>query len=169
MDKRVGVFIDVGNQFYCINKKWEGRKLDYEKYKNKISSYGTIVRAFAYGTQIEGAASKFISCLHHLGFEPKYKTVEKNNWYSWDVGMAVDMVRICEKIDVAIIGNSSKSIAEAISFLKEKGIKVIVIACGISKDVKEACDQWVETEEELLEELKITGNETETETETVNE
>ena len=155
MANRVAVFVDVGNQFYCINKKWEGRKLNYEEYKKRATTFGNIVRAFAYGTQIEGAASKFISCLYHLGFEPQYKTVEKNNWYSWDVGMAMDMVRMCEKIDVAIIGNSSRTIAPAISYLREKGIRVIVVGCGISKEVKDACDQWVEITEEMLEENVI--------------
>ena len=151
MANRVAVFVDVGNQFYCINKKWEGRKLNYEEYKKRAATFGSVVRAFAYGTQIEGAASKFISCLYHLGFEPQYKTVEKNNWYSWDVGMAMDMVRMCDKIDVAIVGNSSRTISPAVAYLKEKGIKVVVIGCGISKDVKDVCDQWVEINEDMLE------------------
>ena len=149
--KRIGVFIDVGNQFYCINKKWEGRKLNYETYKVKATEYGNIVRSFAYGTQVDEAASKFISCLHHLGFESRYKSVEKNKWYSWDVGISIDMVRLSEKIDIAIIGNSNKSIVPALLYLKEKGIRVIVMACGISKEVKEACDQWIEINEDMLE------------------
>ena len=148
---RVGVFVDVGNQFFTINKKWEGRKLDYEAYKAKASTFGTVVRAFAYGTQIENSAAKFIACLHHFGYEPQYKSIERNNWYSWDVGMAMDMVRVSDKIDVAVVGSSSRSIAPALQYLREKGIRVVVLGCGINKDVKEACDQWIEITEEMLE------------------
>jgi len=151
MDKKVAVFIDVSNQFYTINKKWEGRKLDYSKYKRKCEEYGTILRAFAYGTQIEGTASKFISCLFHIDFEPKYETVEKNNWYVWDVGMAMDMVRMSDKVDTVIIGSSANTMTHVISYLKEKGIRVIVMGCGLSRKIKDSCDQYIEITEDYLE------------------
>ena len=154
MDKKIAVFIDVSNQFYCINKKWEGKTLDYDKYKKTAEEDGDIVRAFAYGTQVEGAASKFISCLFHLDYEPKYETVEKNNWYSWDVGMAMDMVRMSDKVDTIIIGNSNNTMTHVINYLKEKGIRVIAIGCGLSKKVKDSCDQWIEINEDYLENEK---------------
>jgi len=151
MANRVAVFIDVGNQFYCINKKWEGRKLNYETYKDKVANYGEIVRAFAYGTQVEGAAKNFISCLYHLGYETNYKDIEKNTWYSWTAGMFVDMVQMAERIDTMIIGTSDKSIAPAIKHLKNLGIRTVVMACGIPREIREACDQWVEISEDMLE------------------
>lgn len=168
MANRVGIFIDVGNQFYCINKKWEGRKLNYEEYKKKAGSFGVVARAFAYGTQVENAATKFISCLHHLGFEPNYKTVEKNSWYSWDVGMSMDMVRLCDKVDTIIVGNSNRTIAPALAYMRDKGIRVVVIACGINKEVKEACDQWLEISETMLEEITQEEEKTEENTEAVS-
>lgn len=154
MSNRVSVFIDVGNQFYCINKKWAGRKLNYEKYLEKARTFGGIGRAFAYGTQVDDTAAKFITALHHLGFEPQYKQVEKNVWYSWNVGMAMDIVRLItnDKTDTIIIGNSDRSIAPVISWAKEKGVRVIIVACGINKELKTACDRWIEIDESMLEE-----------------
>jgi uncharacterized protein (TIGR00288 family) len=153
MSSRVSVFVDVGNQFYCINKKWPGRKLNYEKYLEKTKTFGTLGRAFAYGTQVDDTAAKFITALHHLGFEPQYKQVEKNVWYSWNVGMAMDIVRLVtnNKTDTIIIGNSDRSLSPVISWAKEKGVRVIVIACGINKELKLSCDRWVEIDEAMLE------------------
>lgn len=153
MVSKVCVFVDVGNQFYCINKKWPGRKLNYEIYMGKCTQFGEIARAFAYGTQVENSASKFISCLHHIGYEPNYRTVEKNSWYSWDVGISIDIVRQVahDKCDVIIIGNSNRTIVPVIMWAKERGVRVIIMACGINVEVREACDQWIEIKDDMLE------------------
>ena len=153
MSNRVGVFIDVGNQFYCINKKWPSRKLNYEKYLTQTKTFGTIARAFAYGTQVNNTASRFIVALHHLGYEPQYKQVEKKVWYSWCVGIAMDIVRLVinNKVDTIIIGSSDRSIAPVISWAKEQGIQVIVMGCGINKELKTVCDRWIEINDSMLE------------------
>ena len=152
---RVGVFVDVASCYYNINKKWPGRKLNYERYLSNAQELGTDSgRAIAYGTQIEDGARRFISCLNLLGYEPKYKTVEKNQWYSWDVGMAIDMVRNHESLDVIVIGNSNRHMVPIIEFLQEKGCKVIIMACGIPRELRECCFKWVEITDNMLEEIK---------------
>lgn len=151
---KVGIFVDVSNCFYNINKRWPDRKLNYDCYiKQALRTSGQVEasRAIAYGTQVEDTARKFISCLNILGFEPKYKTIEKGQWYSWDVGIAVDMIRNCENLDTIILGNSSRHMVPVVQFLQEKGVKVIVIACGIPRELRECCSKWVEIEEEMLE------------------
>jgi len=150
---RVGVFIDVANCYYNINKRWPNRKLNYGTYLGKAKEMGTeIGRAIAYGTQIEDGARKFISCLNLIGFEPKYRTVERNQWYSWDVGMCVDMIRNHEKLDVIVLGNSSRNIVPIVQYLQEKGIKTIILACGIPRELRECCFKWIELTEDMLEE-----------------
>ena len=151
-DSRVGVFVDVGDQFFRINKKWEGRKLDYQAYFDKAKEFGSVTRAFAYGTQMNRNATKFISCLHHIGFEPKYKDMEAGQWFNWLVGICVDIMNLVNynKIDTVVIGLSLKDIVPLVNCIKDKGIKVIVMSCGIHKDLKEAADHWVEINEDML-------------------
>ena len=152
---RIGVFVDVSSCYYNINKKWPGRKLNYEAFLYKAKEQGSeLARVIAYGTQIEDGARKFISCLNLLGFEPKYKTVERNQWYSWDVGMTVDMVRNHEKLDTIIIGNSNRHMVPIVEYLQEKGCKTIIIACGIPRELRECCFKWFEITEDMLEEAK---------------
>jgi uncharacterized LabA/DUF88 family protein len=157
MSSKSAVFIDVRNQYYCINKKWEGRKLNYAKYLSKATTFGGIVRSFAYGTRIDDTAQKFITALHHLGFEPQYKMVNTNEWYSWSVGIAMDIVRLVtnNKIDTVILGTADRSIVPVINWAKERGVRVVVIGCGICKDIKNSCDRWIEIQEDMLEDVKM--------------
>ena len=160
---RVGVFVDVASCYYNINKKWPGRKLNYEMYLEEAKKFGTeIGRAIAYGTQLEENARKFISCLSLLGYEPKYKTVEKNQWYSWDVGIVVDMIRNHEKLDTIVLGNCSRPMVPAIDYLQEKGCRVIIMACGIPRELREASFKWVEITENILENNEKAYAQTET-------
>lgn len=152
MSRQVGVFIDIGNQFHCVQKKWPGKKLNYEEYLHKAKTFGSIFRAFAYGTQVEDTAAKFITALRHIGFDPQYKEVDKGAWYSWNVGIAVDIVRyvIHNKIDIIVLGSSDRGMDSIISWAKEQGVRVIVMGCSINKDLKNVCDQWVEISENML-------------------
>jgi len=151
MAHRLGIFVDVNDQFFRINKKWEGRKLDYKKYYNLATDYGEVCRALAYGTQIEKTANKFISCLYHIGFEPKYKTVEENKWFNWSVGIAIDMAQLASRIDTAILGVSNKDIIPAVTYMQDRGVRMIIIGVGINKELKEVADHWIELDEEMLE------------------
>lgn len=155
-DNKVCVFVDVGNQYHTINKKWEGGKLNYVEYLRKASTYGTVKRAFAYGTQVDDTAAKFITALHHMGYEPQYKQVDKNTWFSWGVGIAMEIVRQVtnDKVDVIILGASGREMAPAVRWAREKGVRVIIIGCGINKELKNACDSWIEIDESMLEKEK---------------
>ena len=148
MKKRTGVFVNVSELYYNINRKW-GRKLNYLKYLRKIESEGYRVhRAIAYGIQQENEAIGFISCLKHFGFEPKYK----NNDFDWSVGMAVDVVRMLSKLDAVVLGTSNRSILPLIEWVKNHGSQCIIFACEITQDLKDACDKYFLITEDFLEE-----------------
>jgi len=149
---KLGVFIDVGDQFFRIQKKWDSKKLNYQTYYNKAKEFGEIARAIAYGTQLNKSASKFMSCLHHIGFEPKYRDMEEGQWYNWSVGIAVDIMNLVNhnKIDIVVIGMSVKEIVPLVTNIKNKGIKVIVMGCTIHEELKEAADHWVELDISFL-------------------
>lgn len=154
MKNKVCVFVDVSNQFYNINKKWPHRKLNYKVYFEVCKKYGEVTRAFAYGTQVERAASKFISCLHHIGYEPNFREVEPNNWYCWDVGLTIEIVNqiIHKRCDAIIIGSTNRVLIQTINWAKAQGIRVIVVACGINNEIRETCE-WEEIDKSMLENI----------------
>lgn len=152
---KLGVFIDINNQYYCINKKWPSRRLDYAKYIEIVRGYGEIVRVFAYGTQLIDSPNKFASLLHNLGFETKFKKLDKPNiWLAREVEISMDMIKLVERVDTIILSNSNSCLVPSIVYLKEKGIKIIILGCRISKEIRDNCDQWIEFSEEILEDEK---------------
>jgi len=153
MGNRVGVFVDTGNLFYCVSKKWAGRKVDYRELLRSSIESREVHRAFAFGTQVDGAAKKFIKCLHHIGFETHYRDIEKGSWYDWAVGIAIEMIRHHSKVDEVILGSSNLTMVPVVKWLRENGVTVTVIACGIPRELKEAADSWTELTEDMLEEI----------------
>lgn len=148
----VGLFVDIEDQFFRINKKWPGRKLDYESYYKKAEELGTVTRAIAYGTKIGDNSNNFVSCLHYIGFELKFKTVEKGEWFNWSVGITVDILRLVENFDIIVLGATSRELSPLLECLKEKNVKTTIMSCSISRELKLASDKWIELGEEMLEE-----------------
>jgi len=151
MSNRIGVFVDVGNQFFYANKKWPGKKINYQRYYDQAETLGHIQRAFAFGTQIDNSAAKFAAALTHIGFECRYRDIDRGKWYSWDVGMAMEMVRCCEKLDVVVLGTSNYTMAHVVKYLRDQGVKVIIMACTIPKELRDVADQCIEVTERMLE------------------
>jgi hypothetical protein len=156
MDK-VGVFIDCNDQFFRVGKKYgDKRKLNYSKYLEKCAEYGEVVRAIAYGSQIEHSADKFCNSLSHIGFDINYLEVEPGKWHDWGVGISVDVIRIATllSLDHVILGVSSRSLVPLYPYLKDRGIKIHTLAVGIAKELKRASTSWEDLGEEYLEETQ---------------
>ena len=156
--KRIGVFVDVSNIYYCVQRAYNKRKLDYRKYLEYVASLGEVKRAIAYGCQIRDEAKGFIQCLEYAGFETKFKGVKSyreeaglRRKADWDVGIAIDIVRLVENLDIVILGTADGDLVPVVEWCIERGIKVIVFACGVSKDLKETATEFFEIPESLLE------------------
>ena len=161
MSKRIGIFVDISNIYYCIGKKFDQRKLDYRKYWEFLQDMGDIQHAFAYGAQINNEARGFIHCLKQVGFEPKYKTPKdyhnKDNFKrkaDWDVGIAMDIVKLIDRLDLIILGTADGDLTPVVEWAKEKGVDIIVLACGISRELKNAATKYIEIPESMLESSK---------------
>lgn len=157
--RNVGLFIDCVDQFYNINYVFKGNKLSYAKYMEKVIeiSKGEIFRAFAYGVQLEDEATSFIAALESIGYEPKYRQakifdnrpdIRRTNWY---VGMFADVVRLLERIDVAVIGSSDSELIPMLDYIKERGVKTIVLSCNIPNDIYYHSDACIEITKDMLE------------------
>jgi uncharacterized LabA/DUF88 family protein len=154
MFENTHVFIDSGNQYFNIGKKWPNKKLDYERLLNKIATFCKIDRTVIYGTQIKYSAEKFMCALKHIGAETKFRQISPNSWYSWNVGIATDIVRVVESggVDTIVIGVSDRSFAPILEWVKEQGIRVIAFGCNLNGAISSVADEYYEITEDLLEE-----------------
>lgn len=155
---RLGVFVDVGNLYYCIGKKYPGRKLDYSKYLEYLKDLGEFQQLVAFGTQTADEAKDFIYRLQQLGFQTKYRKTRANGRKpNWNVGIAINALNMCEKFDLVIIGSSDADLDLLIDELRNKGVGVVVFACGIGKELRRSANKWIEIPESLLEDAKTDG------------
>ena len=161
MSKRIGVFMDVSNLYYCIGKKYNQRKLDYGAYLDYVKELGDVQHALAYGAQMNNEAAGFIHCIRQKGYEPKYKTPKdyhnRDNFKrkcDWDVGIAIDIVRMIDRMDMIILGTADGDLRPVVEWAKEHGVDVIVLACGISRELKDVATKFIEIPESMLEKTK---------------
>jgi len=154
---RIGIFIDVSNLYYCVGSKFK-RKLDYKKYYTYVSGLGNVVQAIAYGAQLKNEARGFIHCLEEIGFSAKYKKPKIFNndgkirhKADVDVDIAMDIVRKVNEIDLIVLGCADSDLAPLVDWVQECGKNVIVLATGISHELKTAAYSCIEIPESFLE------------------
>jgi uncharacterized LabA/DUF88 family protein len=165
MAKRIGVFCDVSNLYYCIGKKFGGRKLDYRKYWEYVQECGEVVEAIAYGAQVSDEAAKFMLCLKNIGFLTKFmkpKTYHNvdgiRHKADWDVGITIDIIESVERFDRIFLGSADGDLKPLVDYVQKKGVEVVVFACGISRALKDTAFKFVEIPESLLEDVVIVGD-----------
>jgi uncharacterized LabA/DUF88 family protein len=151
--KKIAIFCDVGNLYYCTGKKFEARKLDYRKYLEYCKTFGELYQSYAYGSQVKDEAKNFILCLKQIGFMAKFRCHdrEEKRRVNWGSGISIDAVNIIERVDAIILGSSDPDLLPLVEYIKSKGVSVILIAAGIHRDLKAACNQFVEVSEDMLE------------------
>lgn len=150
--------MDVANLYGTISMKYGSRKLDYKAYYAYVQDFGDVVMANAYGSQMNNEAAGFINCLKAIGYHPVYKRIKsyQNDTHikhkaDWDVGIAIDIVKAIANIDMVILGSADGDFQPLTKWILEQGKQVIVLACGISKDLRESCTEAVEIPESMLE------------------
>jgi uncharacterized LabA/DUF88 family protein len=158
--KRIGVFVDLSNLYYCTTYRHNGRKVDYRKYLEYCREIGEVTHAHAYGSQVNDQARAFIRALEKIGFTPKYKepkliktsrgVIHKADW---DVGMTIDVINIILGVglDMIVLGSADGDMHPLVSWLEARGVQVLVLASGISFELKNATPRCVEIPESLLE------------------
>jgi uncharacterized LabA/DUF88 family protein len=158
MSKRVGIFMDVANLYGTIGARYGSRKLDYKAYYTYASDFGDVVMSNAYGSQMKDEATGFINCLRDIGFSPIYKKIKcyHNDDHikhkaDWDVGIAIDIVKAIANLDMVILGSADGDFQSLTKWILEQGKQVLILACGISKDLRETCTEAIEIPESMLE------------------
>ena len=150
MSNNVALFADVSSLYNCVNKKYDKRKLDYQKLLKLVD--GNLYRSYAYGVILNDDTNKFISCLRHYGFEtffvdnPKYRI-------DWNLTIAVDVFRLIDRVDTVILCSASVNLYPLITWIREKSVKVIIQACHIPVSLKRCANGWIEMDEKYLEKL----------------
>jgi len=159
--KKIGMFVDVSNLYYCIRHQYPGRKLDYSELWKYVSDLGMIQVAVAYGSQKKDQAAGFITCLKEIGFRVNFKRPKAmrskgdiKHKADWDVGITIDIVNMIDNIDMVVLCTADGDMAPLVKWVMDKGIEVLVIASNPSYELKKEATAVVNIPESMLEKPK---------------
>lgn len=148
--QRVGVFVDVQNMYYSA-KNIHQSKVNFGKILEEAVDSRQLVRAFAYVIKAEAPEEQsFFEALDKQGFEVKYKELQvffggaKKG--DWDVGLAMDAVRLAEHVDVAVLVSGDGDYIPLVEYLQNRGIMVeaFAFAESTSSRLREQVDFFVD-------------------------
>jgi len=130
---RVGVFVNISNQFSAISTKKKGYRVNYANYlRNVIEESDHLVVAIAYGSQLHSEASRFIYVLKKQGYVTKFllsnQQVNEITQPNRNVEITIDILSLKEKVDKIIIGSNDIELVPLIHHLQMTGIKVNIIS-----------------------------------------
>lgn len=148
--QRVGVFIDTQNLYHSARSLFNSNV----NYKNLVeAAVGTrrLIRAFAYVIKSEaGDESKFFDALTDLGIETRVKDLQiffsGEKKADWDVGIAMDIVRLSEKIDNVVLVSGDGDFLEVLRYVKSRGIRAELMAFKKTTSAKllEEADDFID-------------------------
>ncbi len=150
MSKNVAVFVDVANIFYAA--KAAGVDIDYVTLLKSATAGRDFVRAYAYtGLDPENENQKqFHGFLARSGYKVVSKDIRKYGdgrvKANLDIELVVDLMRMAEKLDVAVIISGDGDFAPAIYAVQQQGVRVEVISFrgNTSSDLIEAADIFID-------------------------
>ncbi len=148
--QRIGVFVDIQNMYYSA-RAVHSKKVNFKKILEEAVGDRQLVRAFAYGITTEEAhEGEFHEALGKQGFEVKTKPLQLfiggQKKGDWDVGIAMDIMRLEPKIDVAVLVSGDGDFVPLLQFSKERGLRMEVMGFreSTSGALVEAADQFTD-------------------------
>ena len=148
--QRIGVFVDVQNLYYSAKHLYKC-KVDFNAVLKEIVAGRELIRAIAYVIKADVKDEEtFYEALEEMGFEVKAKDLQV--FYGgakkgdWDVGIAMDVMRLALKLDVVVLVSGDGDFAELLIHAKSLGCRVEVVSFGksTSHNLKDNADLFID-------------------------
>ena len=138
--QRVGVFIDTQNLYHSAKHLYKAR-VNFAKVLEEAVGGRILVRAIAYVIKTEsGEEMNFFEALTKIGIETKVKDLQVfadgAKKADWDVGLAIDAVKLSPKLDTVVIASGDGDFVPLIEYLDMHGIQSEVMSFGKSSSAK---------------------------------
>lgn len=154
--QRVGIFIDVQNMFYAAKHLYNS-KLNFARLRDYISRGRPLVRSISYVVQTpEIDQSNFLTMLRSNGYEIRSKELKHRPDGSakgdWDMGLALDALSMCDRLDVVAIVSGDGDFVELVNFLKARGVRVEVYSFpySTSEELRQSATEYYQMGTEIV-------------------
>jgi uncharacterized LabA/DUF88 family protein len=178
-NQRVGIFVDVQNLYHSAKNLYRGR-VNYAELLKHLVGDRQLIRAMAYVVKSEGiepqhsdrastirpqhhlveengdlsSEAAFFEALEKAGLELRMKDLQiyagGMKKADWDVGMAVDAIRMSSFLDVIILVTGDGDFLPLIDYLKWGAGRVVEVAAfkrSASSKIQEAADKFLSIED----------------------
>lgn len=155
-EQRVAVFVDVQNMYYSA-KNLYGKKVNFAMLLRKAVGNRRLVRAIAYAIKADVSDEQnFRGALNSIGYEVKTKDLQVfyggHKKGDWDVGIAMDTIRIANKVDTIVLVSGDGDFADLVVYLKGMGCRVEIVGFEktTSSRLLEVCDLYIPIDKKML-------------------
>lgn len=171
-NQRIGIFIDVQNLYYSARALY-GAKVNFAEIIKTATADRKLIRAIAYTVKAEMPEEQmFFDALEKLGIEVKSKELQTfvsgRTKADWDVGIAVDILKLAPKLDSIILCSGDGDFQLLMHHAKAEGCRAEVISFGKSTSAKliDEADDFIDLDLEPNKYLlKYQGQKSDTQTE----
>ena len=153
-NQRVCVLVDVSNMYHSA-KNLYNTKVNFGAVMQESVGKRKLIRALAYVITTEAGDEKgFFDALTKMGIETKTKDLQifgsGAKKADWDVGMAIDAVKMAPKLDAVILVTGDGDFVPLVEYLQtNEGCQVEVVSFGKSTSTKlrEAVDDFFDLDD----------------------
>ncbi len=150
--QRVAVLLDVQNMYHSAKNLYNAR-VNFKELLRAAVAERELVRAIGYVIRTESGEEKsFLEALVKIGIETKLKDLQifpgGMKKADWDVGMAVDAVRLAHNgsVDAIVLVTGDGDFIPLVDYLKAHGIQTEVMAFSrsTSQKLQEVADDFTD-------------------------
>lgn len=152
-DQRVAVIIDTQNLYHSAKNLYKS-KVNFGAVVDAAVQGRKLIRAVSYVVNTEsGEESAFFEAMEKLGIEIKTKELQVffggAKKADWDVGMAVDAIKIAHKVDAIILATGDGDFIPCVEYVKSLGCQVEAITFGRSSSsgLRSVVDDFIDLDE----------------------
>ena len=152
-EQRVAILIDTQNLYHSAKNLYKA-KVNFKSIVEAALGGRRLVRALSYVVNTEsGEEGAFFEALEKVGIEIKTKDLQV--FYGgakkadWDVGMAIDAIKLAQKVDAIVIATGDGDFIPLVEYVKSQGCQVEAITFGRSASgrLREVVDDFIDLDE----------------------
>lgn len=168
-NQRVGIFIDIQNLYHSAKNLYHAR-VNYRELIKELTAGRQLIRTIGYvvktdavlgdgqvgsrdGQRALSPEASFFDALTKSGVELRMKDIQVfpdgTKKADWDVGMAVDAIRMADFLDVIILVTGDGDYIPLVDYLKwglGRGVEVAAFGRNTSAKLKDVADNFVDLE-----------------------
>ncbi|MCB9814535.1 NYN domain-containing protein [Candidatus Nomurabacteria bacterium] len=153
-EQRVAMIIDTQNLYHSAKNLYKS-KVDFGAVVDAAVQDRKLIRAVSYVVNTEGGEeSAFFDALEKVGIEIKTKDLQifygGAKKADWDVGMAVDAIKLSKKVDAIILATGDGDFIPLVEYIKSQGCQMEVITFGrsASSGLKSVVDDFIDMDDD---------------------